>query len=309
MPECRENGWKKEDLSQIIAKLEDSYNSHKGINHVDGLNIPTSESIHEIIKDLFALVFPGFFGKIQITTSSINYYAGNLLDSLYGKLSEQIKRALKYRCTLENCCNCQCADRAGSLAAFLLESLPEIRRLITLDVEAAFDGDPAARSVDEVILSYPFTKAITVHRLAHVLYKKDIPLIPRMMSEWAHGVTGIDIHSGAAIGESFFIDHGTGVVIGETCEIGNHVKLYQGVTLGALSFSKDEKGRLIKGEKRHPTLLDDVTVYANATILGGKTIIGKGAVIGGNTWVTESVDDYTKVSIGKPDLIFHRKKA
>jgi len=190
----------------------------------------------------------------------------------------------------------------------LLEGLPAIRRLLKEDVRAAFEGDPAAKSFDEVIVSYPFIKAITVQRIAHLLYQQDVPLVPRIMCEWAHKETGIDIHPGARIGRGFFIDHGTGVVIGETTDIGDNVKLYQGVTLGALSFPRDEKGNIIKGAKRHPTLCDDVTVYANATILGGKTVIGKGAVIGGNSWITSSVRPGSVVTIAEPKLTIRVRK-
>ncbi|MBN2536352.1 MAG: serine acetyltransferase [Spirochaetales bacterium] len=290
----------------LIRELEDSYETQIGINHVDGLNLPTTESIADIIYDLFRIIFPGFAGNEIVTTSSVHFYVGSIIEGLYGKCIRQITRALQYQCTLDNCENCECKWRATKITIKVLEGVPEIRRLIKLDVHAAYDGDPAAKSYDEIILSYPFIKAITVHRIAHMLYREKVPLIPRMMSEWSHKETGIDIHPGATIGESFFIDHGTGVVIGETTEIGNNVKIYQGVTLGAHSFPKDGKGKLMRGEKRHPTLKNNVTVYSNATILGGRTIIGEYAVIGGNTWITASVEPSTVVSIPQPELCYKK---
>ena len=298
--------WKKTKMLKLIKELEQSYNTQMGINHVDGLNLPTMDSIIDITKDFFRVIFPGFIDNEAVTTSSAQFYVGSVIERLYDKLVEQLTRALRYQCTLNNCEECECEWYAKKATVKILESLPEVRRLLKLDVEAAYDGDPAAKSFDEIIVSYPYIKAITVQRLAHILYIEEIPLIPRMMGEWSHKETGIDIHPGAKIGESFFIDHGTGVVIGETTEIGNNVKIYQGVTLGALSFPKDEKGKLMKGVKRHPTLKDNVTVYANATILGGETIIGKKAVIGGNTWVTSSVEESTIVSISKPDLCYRK---
>jgi len=301
--------WKKEGLKKLVSKLEKSYETQKGINHVDGLNIPTPESIKGIIDDFFRVIFPGFFGPEPVVTASIEYYTGSVLERLYGALSEQIVRSLEYQCVLDNCGGCDCNWKAEQITIKLLESLPGIRSLLNLDVQAAYDGDPAAKSLDEIILSYPFIKAITVHRIAHILYVEQVPLIYRMMSEWVHSVTGIDIHAGATIGKSFFIDHGTGVVIGETTEIGDNVKIYQGVTLGALSFTKDERGRMVRGTKRHPTLMDNVTVYANATILGGDTVIGKNAVIGGNTWVTSSVEDGMVVNLVKPELVFRKHGA
>jgi serine O-acetyltransferase len=273
---------------------------------VDGLNMPTTEVIVDVINDFFRIIFPGFIGNEAVTTSSVHFYTGSIIERLYDKLIEQITRVLKYQCTLNRCDECECEWMAKTITEKVLESLPEIRRLLKLDVEAAYDGDPAAKSIDEIIVAYPFIKAITVHRIAHILYKEEVPLIPRMMNEWSHKETGIDIHPGAKIGESFFIDHGSGVVIGETTEIGNNVKIYQGVTLGALSFSKDERGKMIRGTKRHPTLKDHVTVYANATILGGHTVIGENVIIGGNTWITDSVESDTIVSISNPELCYRK---
>jgi serine O-acetyltransferase len=298
--------WRRDGVKKLVAELEKSYETQAGINHVDGLNLPTPESVEEIIDLFFKVIFPGFVGGDPVLSPSIEYYAGSIIERLCGMLSEQITRALRYQCVLDNCEDCDCTWKANQIAEKLLDDLPEIRRLLKLDVQAAYDGDPAAKSLDEIILCYPFIKAITVHRIAHILYAEQVPLIPRMMGEWAHCKTGIDIHPGATIGESFFIDHGTGVVIGETTEIGNNVKIYQGVTLGALSFSKDERGRMIRGTKRHPTLMDNVTVYANATILGGKTVVGSNAVIGGSAWITSSVDQGTVVTHTAPDQVFKK---
>jgi serine O-acetyltransferase len=298
--------WRRDGVKKLVSELETSYDTQAGINHVDGLNIPTPESVKDIIDDFFKLIFPGFVGEQPVISPSIEYYAGSIIERLCEKLTEQISRSLSYQCVLNNCDDCDCAWKAEQISEKLLEMLPEIRRLLKLDVQAAYDGDPAAKSLDEIILCYPFIKAITVHRIAHILYLEQVPLIPRIMGEWAHSVTGIDIHPGAVIGESFFIDHGTGVVIGETTEIGNNVKIYQGVTIGALSFSKDERGQMIRGTKRHPTLMSNVTVYANATILGGETVIGEHAVIGGSTWITSSVPARTVVSLAKPNQIFKK---
>lgn len=288
----RGTDWKKLKLKKLTKSLVNSYEHKLCINHVDGLNLPNVEHIEDIIDDFFKIIFPGFTGKEKITSSGISFYVGNILDNLFDKMFYQIHRALEYKCPdkSKNACKlCDCESMAHTITVETLEKLPKIRKLLKADVRAAFDGDPAAQSLDEIILSYPFIKAITVHRISNTLYEHNVPLIPRMMSEWVHRETGIDIHPGAKIGHSFFIDHGTGVVIGETTIIGNNVKIYQGVTLGALSFPKDERGRVIKGTKRHPTLRDNVTVYANATILGGDTIIGNDATIPGNGWITESV--------------------
>jgi serine O-acetyltransferase len=229
---------------------------------------------------------------------------GDLIDGLHDKLTMQIARALRHDAGLSaDCGNDPDFEALGQAKAILfLEQLPELRKLLALDVQAAMDGDPAVKSLDEVIFCYPGLEAVTVYRLAHLLHKLEVPLIPRMMTEWAHSKTGIDIHPGAHIGHHFFIDHGTGVVIGETCEIGNHVKLYQGVTLGALSFQTDSEGNLVRGAKRHPTIEDRVVIYANATVLGGMTVIGHDAVIGSSVWLTRSIEPHTTVVLEKPKL-------
>jgi serine O-acetyltransferase len=303
--------WKKDKLKLLTQKLVRSYEKKQGINQIDGLNLPSSDNVVEIIHDFFKITFPGYLGPESITSTGVSYYVGNLLEGLFDKLFLQVNRALEYQCPRKDdpsCRSCDCGNMAYTVTVKLMEAIPAIREMLKEDVKAAYEGDPAAKSVDEIIVSYPFIKAITVHRLAHVLYGNQVPLIPRIMGEWAHKETGIDIHPGAKIGHAFFIDHGTGVVIGETTVIGNHVKMYQGVTLGALSFPRDASGNIIKGAKRHPTLEDNVTVYANATILGGDTVIKKNVVIGGNTWVTSSVNTGTLVSMDQPKLVFKTKK-
>ncbi|MFZ5989467.1 MAG: serine O-acetyltransferase EpsC [Bacillota bacterium] len=301
-------------LLKITNELEESYFNNKVISHIDGKCNPTKESIEAIIKDIFRIIFPGFISNESVTTAFLKYYIASVLESLYRNFEEQIFKAYlnAYLITSEDKRIKEFPDlrsMAGKVTVEILEALPEIRSFISQDAEAAYRGDPAALCYNEIILSYPFIKSITVHRIAHLLYKRQVPIIPRMMSEWAHTQTGIDIHPGAQIGRYFFIDHGTGVVIGETTEIGDNVKIYQGVTLGALSFDKNEKGDLIKGNKRHPTLQDNVIVYANATVLGGKTVIGRNSVIGGNTWITSSVEENTVVTIDTPKLLFRKKNS
>ena len=248
--------------------------------------VPSTADIGHLIELLFALLYPGYFGSTD-GTEPRSAISKNLEDASQ-LLTEQIYRAVRLSCQQEReCDHCRVFTRAT--AQNFWRAFPEIKRLLEMDVQAAFDGDPAAKGLEEIILAYPGFEAITVYRLAHELHKQGIALLPRMMTEHAHRRTGIDIHPGAKIGERFFIDHGTGVVIGETTTIGRNVKMYQGVTLGALSFRKDERGQIIREGKRHPTIEDDVVIYAGATILGGKTTIGKGSVIGGNTWLTHSI--------------------
>jgi serine O-acetyltransferase len=237
----------------------------------------------------------------------LEYYLGQQATALYEILSEQIILAIRHDCIRQNQPCVHCEPLGHQLTVEFLKELPELRTMLAKDIRAAYDGDPAAKSYDEIIFSYPGIWAIMVYRIAHKLYHQDIHLMPRIMTEYAHGRTGIDIHPGAHIGESFFIDHGTGVVIGETCTIGNRVRIYQGVTLGALSLSKAECKRL-RSKKRHPSIEDDVIIYANATILGGDTVVGARSVIGGNVWLTHSVPPDTEVFIEKQDLIFGAKQ-
>lgn len=248
---------------------------------------PARDTVEAIVEDLRAVLFPGYFGDPEVTPASLRFHVGSLLDRVRRRLSVQIERGFCFECRQEADV-AACAERARAVTAEFLSRVPGIRRRLATDVRAAFEGDPAARSPDEAILCYPGLLALTNQRIAHELFVLGVPLLPRMITEFAHGRTGIDIHPGAEIGESFFIDHGTGVVIGETCRIGRGVRLYQGVTLGAKSFPLDEDGRPVKGVLRHPILEDDVIVYAGATILGRVTI-GRGSVIGGNVWLTQDV--------------------
>ena len=260
--------------------------------------LPNRETIIQVLTDLKKAIFPGYFDGETLTDSSAEYYEGYLLIEIYRKLKPQLEIA--FRLPTSDIEFEDAENRAEEVCAKLISELPEIRRLLMCDVEAGFNGDPAAKSRAEIIVSYPGLLAIFVYRVAHILYKENVPLIPRIMTEYAHGRTGIDINSGATIGEYFFIDHGTGIVIGETTVIGNRVKIYQNVTLGALS---PRKGQSLSGVKRHPTVEDDVTVYSGASILGGETVIGKGAIIGGNCFLTESVQAGAKVSAKRPELI------
>jgi serine O-acetyltransferase len=254
----------------------------------DGLDLTGRHDIYEILDDILAVLFPGSYSKEKIASGDINFFLADLLRHISFRLNKHILSVFRYRCKKENCEHCDCDSRSNQALMHCIESLPLIKKLLLLDIEAAFAGDPAAQYPDEIVLSYPCIEAIATYRIAHLLYELDVPIIPRIMSERAHSRTGIDINPGAKIGSRFFIDHGTGVVIGETCDIGDNVKIYQGVTLGALS-PFDKMGNPLKKQKRHPTIEDDVIIYANATILGGHTTVGKGAIIGGNTWITESV--------------------
>jgi serine O-acetyltransferase len=257
--------------------------------------------VTEIVADLYEVIYPGFGRRQHLHIGNVEYYVGSLVDALHDKLTEQVARALRHD-MCEEAPHIDFEALAQGKAVEFLKRLPAVRDILDKDVASAYKGDPAARSHHEIIFCYPGLEAITVFRVAHELLTLGVPYIPRMMTEYAHSKTGIDIHPGAHIGEGFFIDHGTGVVIGETCEIGNNVKLYQGVTLGALSFQKDADGELVRGTKRHPTLEDDVIVYANATILGGATTVGARSVIGSNVWLTQSVAPDTVVVLEKPAL-------
>src|SRR5262245_15188630 len=289
------------DLMQTFGALQPK------LEHLATTPLPDKASVIKILDDLLEVIYPGYFGRKFVESSNIEYYVGDLLDSIYARLTHEIYRSVRPSCgnAGESCDHCRGLAEEESVR--FLEKLVDLRSRLSHDVQAAFDGDPAAKSIDEVIFAYPAIFAITIYRLAHELNVQGIPLLPRIMTEHAHSVTGIDIHPGATIGSGFFIDHGTGVVIGETTIIGNRVKLYQGVTLGALSFAMDEEGRMIRGKKRHPTIEDDVVIYAGATILGGQTVIGRGSVIGGNVWLTRSVPPYTRVIISEPELVIDSK--
>lgn len=290
------------NIDMLIDGILDSYDRYGLINRKNAENFPNRQNVVEVLSDLQSLIFPGFRVAEEIDPTNIRYITGQRVNNIIAKLTREIEKALIYT---KQMCNqdenqqetklsiaqSHCFKLAEKVSVCLIEEIPEIRRKIQLDTVAAFNGDPAAKSNEEVILSYPGLEAILVYRIANFLYKNGVPAIPRIMSEHVHGKTGIDIHPGASIGESFFIDHGTGVVIGETCIIGDNVKIYQGVTLGALSVKKT-----LQNKKRHPTIEDNVTIYANATILGGETVIGKNSIIGGNTWVTESIKENSVIT-------------
>ena len=294
-------------IENMVGEIARTYKGDSGINFIDVSNLPVRDKILEILDLLTEILFPGYTGKRTVTKSNINFVIIDILYHVYTELTEQIERACKYRCRMENCDTGDCRKMAEDATQHLLARLPHIREMLKGDVGAAFDGDPAAKSYEEIVISYPCIIAIATYRIAHELYLKHIPLIPRIMTECAHAKTGIDIHPGANVGKNFFIDHGTGVVIGETTVIGDNVKIYQGATLGALSFPKDERGNIIKGGKRHPTIEDNVTIYAEATILGDVTI-GKGAVIGGNVWIKESVPPGVTVKTPNPDLVYTKQQ-
>jgi serine O-acetyltransferase len=298
----------RDKLPAIINDLVTSSQDQELFAHVDAELIPSVEKAVEILQRTRRLLFPGYFtnGKV-LDNNQLEYAIGMEVTRLFEDLSEEIVLSIKHDCQRYQLVCTHCQERGQQEAIRFLERLPEIRKTLTTDVQAAYDGDPAAKTIDEVVISYPGVLAITVHRIAHQLWQQEIPLLPRVISEHAHSVTGIDIHPGATIGSSFFIDHGTGVVIGETTEIGERVRIYQGVTLGALSLPKDEVEQL-RHEKRHPTIEDDVTIYAGATILGGETVIGRSSVIGGSVWITSSVPPGTKVFLAPPKLVYKNSK-
>ncbi len=270
------------NVTALTDQLIASYARVGGINRMDAGNLPSKTAIGQITESLLRLLFPGFFDEKPIHSSEIRIETTNLMDQVQGRLEDEIRKSLEY----SKVADCDIARLAHEISLSFLAELPGIRELLQTDAEAAFNGDPAALSKDEVIVAYPCIEAIAVQRLAHQLYKRKVALIPRIMTEWAHSRTGIDIHPGATIGSHFFIDHGTGCVIGETCIIGNHVKMYQGVSLVARSLAA---GQQLKGVKRHPTLEDNVTIYAGSTIIGGETVIGEGSTIGANVFLLHSV--------------------
>jgi len=272
-------------VTKLTNDLITSYARVGGINHLDGKNLPSKRAITSLTKDLLRLLFPGFFDEKLVHSSEIKAETAVLLDSVIGNLEDEIRKSLEYN-PPARLAKKDIPGEAHQLTLQLLGCLPHLREILQADVEAAYNGDPAALSKEEIIVAYPFVEAIAVQRLAHQLYLKEVTLIPRIMTEWAHARTGMDLHPGARIGTHFFIDHGTGTVVGETSEIGNHVKMYHGVTLGAKSTSG---GQQLRGKKRHPTIEDRVTIYPGATILGGATVIGADSTIGGNVFIMDSV--------------------
>ena len=293
---------KKSAILKVAKGLTENYASEELFMPKSGRRLPNRSVIIDIVRDLKSIIFPGYFSTDTSATVFPEYYVGHRLNDIYDRLKNQIEIALLYHGEEPE----EAATHADRTTCGFFEQLPEIQRLLLTDVQAGFDGDPAAKSKEEIIFSYPGLFAIYVYRLAHVLYKEEIPFIPRVMSEYAHGRTGIDINPGATIGEYFFIDHGTGVVVGETTEIGNNVKLYQGVTLGALST---RMGQQLANVKRHPTIRDNVTIYSNSTVLGGETGVGENTIIGGNTFITESIPANTKVSAKSPELVIKKPKS
>lgn len=268
---------------EITAALLASYESQGGINHLDGVNLPSQESVNVLARDCMHLLFPGYFDDSALEKSQVAAHVEGLLAKIERRLRADVEKCLRFSRTPD------AAARAGAVAAQALGQFPALRRLIQTDVAAAYQGDPAASSVEEIILAYPCVLVISLQRVAHVLYHLQVPLLPRMLTEYGHERTGADIHPGARLGTHFFIDHCTGVVVGESATLGDHVKLYQGVTLGAKSFEVDQEGNPVKGVKRHPDIEDHVTIYPGATILGGTTVIGRNSVIGSHVWLMKSV--------------------
>ena len=301
----------KEGLPVLTERIVDTYAEVGSINHLGYCPLPNYDTVIAMAEDLKEILYPGYRRRDGLHFGNVTYHVGDLIDRLHDTLTAQIGRALRHDAVKhaavqeEKCSAQQMRDfeaQGQAIAVAFLEQLPELRKVLAMDVQAAYDGDPACKSLDEVIFCYPGLDAITIYRLAHLLHDLGVPLIPRMMTEWAHSRTGIDIHPGAKIGYHFFIDHGTGVVVGETTEIGQWVKLYQGVTLGALSFATDGEGNLVRGTKRHPTIGDRVVVYANATILGGNTVVGHDSVVGSSVWLTRSVAPGSVVTMENPRL-------
>lgn len=298
------SGTNDRELDQLVDALLESYRADPRAHMLDRRHLPSRTEIVEIIQLLLQVLYPGYYGRQDLTPETVGYHVGGLLIALREKLSRQVEMCLRYKreCSGGEVPEDRCSEEAQRLTGEFLRALPRVRAMLVDDLQAAFDGDPAAFNLDEVLLAYPGFLAVTVYRLAHELYRMDVPLMPRIMTEWAHAQTGADIHPGAEIGRCFFLDHATGCVIGETTQIGANVKLYQGVTLGALSHPRDERGRVIRGQKRHPTVQDGVTIYANATVLGGNTVLGQGSVIGGSVFITRSVPEGSRVALKPPEL-------
>jgi serine O-acetyltransferase len=289
------------ELRDAAEAIVASYGRNERVVKIHGTDLPNTDKVATISTDLLRILFPGYFVPHGADRDEIANHLAEAIQSAALRLEEQILKALECAKTGES--EEACCAKAHVATVHLFGQIPAVREILMEDIQAAYDGDPAATSYEEIILAYPCLVAISLYRLAHILYMLKVPLVPRMMTEYAHSRTGIDIHPGARIGYRFFIDHGTGVVIGETTEIGNNVKIYQGVTLGAKSFPKDEWGRAVKGIKRHPRIEDNVTIYSGATILGGDVVIGNGSVIGGNVWLTHSVPPRTTVLISVPQEI------
>jgi serine O-acetyltransferase len=296
----RQDSDAKQQIIEIIDSLSETYIQDDPLANLGDYPLPSRESVIRILSDVEEIIYPGYFGRWPVDRVNYRYYLGAKMNEIYEGFSEQIAKSLRHECVGAHKVCDRCMSRGREETITFMRKLPKIRKLLRADVESALKNDPAAGSIDEIIFSYPGVKAITIYRIAHELYHQKIPVLPRIMTEYAHMVTGIDIHPGAHIGEQFFIDHGTGVVIGETCVIGDHVKIYQGVTLGALSLPRNEAGDVLRGTQRHPTVEDNVTIYSGSTILGGQTVIGADSIVGGNVWLTGSIPPGTKVVIEPP---------
>ncbi len=286
---------------QLVSDILNSYEKHDLISKHDADHLLSKSNLIDVLEEIKKVLFPGFFQHDQVANSYLKYTLGERLEYIHYHLRKQIAKAMGSEARCRNCDKSTIVRHAEEIVQTFLQKIPEIREYLATDIEAAYNGDPAAYSTDEIIFCYPGVYAIMVYRVAHVLWELKVPMIPRIFTEHAHSITGIDIHPGATIGRYFFIDHGTGIVIGETTEIGDNVKIYQGVTLGALST---RKGQQLKGVKRHPTVGDNVTIYSGTTILGGETVIGDGATIGGNAFIVNSVGAGMKVSVRNPELLF-----
>lgn len=296
-----------QDIPSVVQQLVKAWESKEVSAQLGPIPMPSHESVVQLIHKIRCILFPGYFSPTIINRCSLEYVIGQETTELYASLSKQIVLAMQHDCFRTHKVCSQCKHQGHQLALEFIKDLPNIEAMLATDIKAAMEGDPAAKGADEVIFSYPGLLAISIYRMANSLHTLKVPTLPRIMTEHAHSLTGIDIHPGASIGKSFFIDHGTGVVVGETTKIGNRVRIYQGVTLGALSLPHDA-GERYRNQKRHPTIEDDVIVYANTTILGGETIIGARSTIGGNIWLTESVPPDTKVLMKRPELTFIGKK-
>jgi serine O-acetyltransferase len=288
-------------LAEITQKIVATYEECGAIHHLGHSPLPSYREVVDLLADLREVLYPGYGRRQNLHLGNVAYHVGDLIDGLHNRLTQQIARAFRYDCTANNG-EADVEAQSRTIVIRFLESIPALRHALAEDVQAAFDGDPAATNLDEVILAYPGVLAVSVYRIAHALYDLGVPMMARIMTEWAHSKTGADIHPGASIGAAFFIDHATGVVIGETTHIGDGVKLYQGVTLGALSFPRDASGQIIRGKKRHPTVETGATLYANATVLGGQTVVGADSVIGGSVFLTRSVPPRSRVSLKEPEL-------
>jgi serine O-acetyltransferase len=297
------NASRHDRVPEVVEELLTSWSTKECFDHISLVSIPSQEKIVEIVQQARRILFPGYFTDTKLHSANLEYYIGKETTELYDKLAGQITMAIRHDCKRNQLPCTQCDELGHQSALAFIKSLPQVVMTLATDIRATLSGDPASKSPDEIIFCYPGLLATLIFRMAHELYLLNIPTIPRIMTEYAHSLTGIDIHPGATIGSGFFIDHGTGVVIGETTIIGKHVRIYQGVTLGALSLPRDA-GEKMRNTKRHPTIEDNVVVYSNTTILGGKTVIGEGSIIGGNIWLTESVATGTKVLLKRPELIY-----